>query len=234
MKRLFQVGLVGLVAALALASAGCKTRAKNLTALPSSEGRGGSSTDLPGGKPLPPTQGSSGTGNAFNPVPPTGRAYNPNGIPTGVDLNAGANTLDPNRGNTALPSDDLGDGRREDREMFRGNTVYFEYDKSAVKKSEQAKVAAVAEYLKSNADSRLQIEGHCDERGTEGYNLALGERRALAIRETLLNLGVPAANVTTVSFGEARPSDPGQNDAAYAKNRRGEFVLLVPNGSVLR
>jgi len=234
MKRLFHVGLVGLVAALALASAGCKTRAKNLTALPSSEGRGGSSTDLPGGRPLPPTQGSTGGGNAFNGVPSNAGRYTSNANPTGVDLNSGANNLDPNRGNTALPTGDLGDGRREDREMFRGNTVYFEYDRSAVKKSEQAKVAAVAEYLKSNMDSRLQIEGHCDERGTEGYNLALGERRALAIRETLLNFGVPAANVTTVSFGEARPADSSQNDSAYAKNRRGEFILLVPNGTALR
>jgi peptidoglycan-associated lipoprotein len=233
MKRLFQVGLVGLVAALALASAGCKTRPKNLTALPSSEGRAGSGTDMGVGKPLPPTQGGNTGGNAFNGVPSNARPYNPNPNPNGTDLPPVTN-LDPNRGNTALPTENLIDGRREDREMFRGNTVYFEFDKSAVKKSEQAKVAAVGEYLKSNPDSRLQIEGHCDERGTEGYNLALGERRALAIRETLLNLGVPAANVTTVSFGEARPADPSQNDAAYAKNRRGEFILLVPSGSPVR
>jgi peptidoglycan-associated lipoprotein len=125
-----------------------------------------------------------------------------------------------------LPTGDIREGLAEDREMFRGNTVYFGFDRSAITRAELAKVAAVAEYLKVNSDSKLLIEGHCDERGTEGYNMALGERRALAIREAMLNMGISGDRITTISYGEARPADTGRTDAAYAKNRRGEFVLL--------
>lgn len=225
MKRLLQVGLLSLVAAVALTSAGCKTRPKNITALPGSEGKSGAG--LPAGQPLPPGGNNAGGGNtATGP----GNRYNPNPNPGGpVDLTptTPANP-DALTNNNELPTGNIRDGKREDREMFKGNTVYFDFDKSAVKKSEQAKVAAVAEYLKANPTSALEVEGHCDERGTEGYNLALGERRALAIRDVLLSLGVPAGSVTTVSFGEARPADPAQNEGAWSKNRRGEFVLLVP------
>ena len=74
----------------------------------------------------------------------------------------------------------------------------------------------------------LLIEGHCDERGTEEYNRALGERRALSVREFLVTLGVAPDRVETVSFGEDRPADPGHSSAAWDKNRRGEIVLLSP------
>jgi len=67
------------------------------------------------------------------------------------------------------------------------------------------------------------VEGHCDERGTQEYNMALGERRALAVRDYLINLGVPGQNLLTISYGEERPVDPGHNEAAWAKNRRAEF-----------
>ena len=120
------------------------------------------------------------------------------------------------------------DGKIEDRETFKGNTVYFEYDKSAIKSSELAKIAAVAEHLKSHADASLAVEGHCDERGTEEYNRSLSERRALSIRERLVNLGVSADRVTTEAFGEDKPADLGHDDSAWSKNRRGEFILLIP------
>ena len=230
MKRLLQVGLLGLLAALAMSSAGCKTRPKNVTALPGSEARAGG-TDLPAGKPLP---SGGNTGNGFAGTSPGARPYNPNNTGPGVDLPPATDGIDKPIGNTPLPTGGFGEGRTEDRETLKANVVYFEYDKSAVKKSEQIKVAAVAEYLKSHPDALLTVEGNCDERGTEGYNLALGERRALAVREALLNLGVPAASVSTVSFGEARPADPAQTDAAYAKNRRAEFVLLPANAGAVR
>jgi peptidoglycan-associated lipoprotein len=86
----------------------------------------------------------------------------------------------------------------------------------------------VANYLKSNGGQAVLVEGHCDERGTPEYNRALGERRALSVRESLISLGVPGEGIHTVSFGEDRPADPGHNDAAWAKNRRAEFVLLKP------
>jgi len=97
-----------------------------------------------------------------------------------------------------------------------------------VKSSEKSKAAAVADYLKGNAAAAVKVEGHCDERGTEEYNRSLGERRALACREELIRLGIDANRVDTISYGEDRPADPGHDESAWKKNRRGEFVLLTP------
>ncbi|MBP2683653.1 MAG: peptidoglycan-associated lipoprotein, partial [Deltaproteobacteria bacterium] len=73
--------------------------------------------------------------------------------------------------------------------------------------------------------AKLLIEGHCDERGTAEYNLALGERRAVAVMNYLVSLGVPKGNLSTISFGEERPLDPGHDEGAWARNRRAHFVL---------
>ena len=116
----------------------------------------------------------------------------------------------------------------QDRSQFREQTVYFDFDKSTIKSSEQSKIQAVASFLKSEQRMMIEIEGHCDERGTAEYNRSLGERRALAVREYLISLGVAGERATTISFGEDRPADPGHGEAAWAKNRRGEFVLLRP------
>ncbi len=116
-----------------------------------------------------------------------------------------------------------------DRAPLAAQTVYFEFDSSVIKGSERPRVEAVAAYLQGTTGVALLVEGHCDERGTEEYNRALGERRALAVREMLvLQLGVNGGRVHTRSYGEDRPADPRQNEAAYAKNRRGEFVVLIP------
>jgi peptidoglycan-associated lipoprotein len=114
------------------------------------------------------------------------------------------------------------------REVFKAYTVHFDLDSSTVKSSEQSKIEAVADYLKQHPADALKIEGYCDERGTEEYNRSLGERRALALREYLANLGGNPNRILTVSFGEGQPVDPGHNEAAWAKNRRGEFILLTP------
>jgi peptidoglycan-associated lipoprotein len=116
----------------------------------------------------------------------------------------------------------------QDREVLKAYTVHFDLDSSTVKSSEKSKVEAVADYLKQHPADALKIEGYCDERGTEEYNRSLGERRALALREYLANLGGNPDRIVTVSFGEERPVDPGHNEAAWAKNRRGEFILLTP------
>jgi peptidoglycan-associated lipoprotein len=79
--------------------------------------------------------------------------------------------------------------------------------------------------LKQNGNARVQIEGHCDERGTTEYNLALGERRANAVREFLMKMGIPKSRIDTISYGKERPSDMGHDDAAWAKNRRAVFVI---------
>ena len=116
----------------------------------------------------------------------------------------------------------------EDRATLSAQTVYFDFDRSTIKSSEKSKIEAVADYFKKNPGHALRIEGHCDERGTEEYNRSLGERRALALREYLHDLGSNADRILTVSFGKDRPVDPGHNDAAWDKNRRGEFIVLSP------
>jgi peptidoglycan-associated lipoprotein len=120
------------------------------------------------------------------------------------------------------------DQMNQDRAALAAETIYFAYDSSAISPSEQSKLEAVASALKSDMSAKLLIEGNCDARGTEEYNRSLGERRALSAREALAGLGVEPARVATRSYGEDRPADSGQNDAAYSKNRRDEFVLLHP------
>lgn len=118
------------------------------------------------------------------------------------------------------------DNMAQDRTTLAPDIVYFDYDSSTIKAGEEAKLAAVASALKSDPTAKLLIEGNCDERGTEEYNRSLGERRALAARESLGNQGVDPNRVATRSYGEDRPADPGHNEQAYSKNRRDEFVLL--------
>jgi peptidoglycan-associated lipoprotein len=120
------------------------------------------------------------------------------------------------------------DTRNQDRSKFAADTVYFAVDSAAVRGSEKSKLEDVANFFKSNPAGDLLIEGHCDERGTEGYNLSLGDKRANSLREYLVNLGVPAERIHTVSFGEAKPAVDGHNEAAWSKNRRGEFVFVEP------
>jgi peptidoglycan-associated lipoprotein len=119
-------------------------------------------------------------------------------------------------------------GWNEDRKALEAQTVYFDFDSSVVKPAQQSKVAAVADYLKGNAGAAVKVEGHCDERGTEEYNRALGERRALAVREALVRLGIDRTRVDTISYGKDRPAEPGHDEAAWSKNRRAEFVVLTP------
>jgi peptidoglycan-associated lipoprotein len=130
--------------------------------------------------------------------------------------------------NVPLGNRELIEGMIPDRDTFKANTVYFDFDRATIKPSERSKIDAVAQVLKSKPNTKVQVEGHCDERGTEEYNRALGERRALAVREYLINAGISADRIFTISYGEDRPVDPGHNEAAWAKNRRAEFVLLLP------
>jgi len=103
--------------------------------------------------------------------------------------------------------------------------VRFDFDKSEVREDGRKTSQAVAAYMKKNPKATLLIEGHCDERGTAEYNMALGERRATAVMTYLVSLGVPKGALSTVSFGKEKPLDPGHDDGAWAKNRRAHFVL---------
>lgn len=105
--------------------------------------------------------------------------------------------------------------------------VFYELDNAEISAEAQASLAANAEVLKKNPTWVISIEGHCDERGTAEYNLALGERRALSARSYLVSLGIAQDRLRTVSYGKEFPFDPNHNEAAWAKNRRAHFVVTA-------
>ena len=105
--------------------------------------------------------------------------------------------------------------------------VYFELDSSDLSPVAQKALDENAALLKRYASWAVTVEGHCDERGTAEYNLALGERRAIAARAYLVSLGIPADRLRTVSYGKEFPFDPGHEESAFAKNRRAHFVITA-------
>jgi|TARA_B100001105_G_scaffold227054_1_gene197397 peptidoglycan-associated lipoprotein len=187
-----------LIALMAATLTGCKTKPKNITPIPGGNAGVAGSGSLLG-------RDSSGTVNGGGDVV----------------------TVDQS-GNIGLSDLDEFENMLMDRDALATQTVYFELDRSEIHPDDLDKVEAVAGILAQDAQNKVLIEGHCDERGTEEYNRALGERRALSVRDALSGLGVSADRVRTMSYGEDRPADPGLNDAAYSRNRRGEFVLLKP------
>jgi len=109
--------------------------------------------------------------------------------------------------------------------MVMQEDIYFDFDKSTLTPSAQDNLLRKAEWLRANPDATVTIEGNCDERGTNEYNLALGDRRAEAAKAFLVDLGIDPARITTISYGEERPVDPRHNEEAWAKNRRDHFVV---------
>jgi peptidoglycan-associated lipoprotein len=123
----------------------------------------------------------------------------------------------------------VGEGRDANQVLLdtakqTGTIIYFEYDRAEIKPEFVAIVTAHAKYLNANANNKVRLEGHSDERGSREYNIGLGERRAQAVRRALMLQGVTEAQITTVSYGEERPAVQGSDEAAYAKNRRVELV----------
>lgn len=216
--KLHSTATLFLAAFLAFGIVGCKKKMDRVTPLP---GYGAQNTIRDSG-----SRDSGSRDNPLNAGPLRGNSASggdnvgtstPTTIPTGPE------------GQIPLSGARSIEGRQQDREKYRSQIVYFDFDRSNVRASEARKVQEVANQFKNeNPATDLLIEGHCDERGTEGYNQALGERRALAVREMLVALGVPADRIHTVSFGKDKPADPGHSEAAYSKNRRGEFILVLP------
>ncbi|MGD9782204.1 MAG: OmpA family protein [Kiritimatiellia bacterium] len=134
--------------------------------------------------------------------------YGPNGEPIYADAQAG------------LPG-------REGAEIGIGQfeAVYFDYDSPQLNPSEQGKIDAVVAYLQQNPTQGVIVEGHCDERGSNEYNLALGERRSLAVRAAMISSGIDSARVQTRSYGEERAVAFGHDESAWRLNRRAEFIL---------
>ncbi len=115
---------------------------------------------------------------------------------------------------------------------FGSNVVYFDFDKAGIRSDMRPVMDQKAQFLLEYPSVRIQIEGHCDERGTAEYNVALGHRRAQSTKKYLVSLGVSASRIDTVSYGEERPDDPRHHELAWAKNRRAKFNVIggIPAG----
>ncbi len=108
---------------------------------------------------------------------------------------------------------------------FESEDVHFEYDSSSLTGESRELLQKKAAFLKKHPEVQITIEGHCDQRGSSDYNLGLGQRRADAVKSYLMDLGVADARMATVSYGKEQPLDPGQDEAAFARNRRGHLVI---------
>jgi peptidoglycan-associated lipoprotein len=111
------------------------------------------------------------------------------------------------------------------RQMFMNEDIYFEFDSSVLSPMAREVLSRKAQWLRENPNASIIIEGHCDERGTNAYNIALGERRAESAKSFLVDSGIDELRFSTISYGEERPVDPGHNEEAWAKNRRAHFVV---------
>ena len=171
-------------------------------------GFGCSKKTPPVSRPVPPSVSGAGTGSERPAAPPQPLTEVPV-VPSEAlreDTMASRSVDDLNRDSPLKPA-------------------FFEYDSSEISVDAQAVLTANASLLKKYSSWVVTIEGHCDERGTAEYNLALGERRAVAAKSYLLSLGIPADRLRTVSYGKEFPFDPAHNDEAWAKNRRDHFVV---------
>jgi peptidoglycan-associated lipoprotein len=112
-----------------------------------------------------------------------------------------------------------------DKTRFENEDIYFEFDSIQLTPEAQAILTKKGKWLRENPAARVTIEGHCDNRGTNEYNLALGEGRAQSVKTYLMDLGIDLSRLNTISYGEERPLDPRQTENAWAKNRRAHFIF---------
>jgi len=126
------------------------------------------------------------------------------------------------------PSDNDGDGipdkPMDSMSSYNLADIHFDFDRYDLRAQDRETLSRHAQWLTDNASTRILIEGHCDERGTVEYNLALGEKRARTAKDFLENYGVSSSRLEMVSYGKERPLDPGHDETAWAKNRRASFV----------
>ena len=195
---------LALALAATLATTGCKHTPVKITQIPGPQARNPNDGNNPGTIPAAPP-------------------FNPN--------DSSINGADKTGGGPLAGRDEF-ENMIKDPAALAANTIHFAFDSAAIKKSEQSNLETVAAALKSSASDKLLIEGNCDERGTDEYNRALGEKRALAAREALAKLGVSADRVRTLSNGKDKPADTSHEESAWAKNRRDEFILLHPKAGV--
>ncbi len=190
-----------LIGSLLLFGAGCGKK----TVIPPDAGQGSTQSEMSGGKDInyPPAEGS----------------YSEDSLPVVGNLD-----------DSTAPSSDAdqqSDAYKKEHGRCSANLspIYFDFDQAGVSPSMTEVLVSNAEYLKTIPGANIVIEGNSDERGTNEYNLALGERRAINSRQYLINLGIPADRMRTLSYGEERPLFMGQDEDAYSRNRRADFVV---------
>ena len=152
-------------------------------------------------------------------------APEPKGAAAGTGGAAASSSAPATATATAPATAAIRPGSQQDLVVNVGDRVFFEYNKADLTAPAKATLDKQIAWLKTYGQNRVVIEGHCDERGTREYNLALGERRANSVKNYLANAGIAAARVTTISYGKERPVALGNNEAAWAQNRRGVTVV---------
>ena len=228
-KTVVSLLAITVVMAVSLTS-GCKNPKPGVVQIPTMNPRIGQA------QTTDPTLGSDSE-NTTSPISPSNNWSSNSG--SGIPLDT---PEDPSTGNNlpqvdnvpAIEEDDISPeaekarreyfmGRPMDRDAFKAYTIHFDFDSTLVRPSDMANIQAIADYLNIHTDCALLIEGHCDERGTNEFNLSLGEYRAQSVRDALMARGVSTSRMQTISYGEERPADPGHNESAWAANRRAEF-----------
>ncbi len=130
----------------------------------------------------------------------------------------------PDRGEAAPAPVSLA-GREAEVDDFENEYIYFDFDRYTLSAEATAVLNRKVAFLKAHADLAVEVQGHCDERGTAEYNMALGDRRAKAARDYLVTMGIAASRLTSISYGEERPIDTAGSEDAWAKNRRAQFMV---------
>jgi len=144
---------------------------------------------------------------------------------TGLDTGQAGNGI----GSDSLPANQPAAGTQEELELSVGDRVFFDYDSAVLSPVATETLDRQGAWLRQYANLVVTIEGHADERGTREYNLAIGDRRATAVRNYLLALNVPPNQILTISYGEERPADAGNDESAWANNRRAVSVVTTVN-----
>jgi peptidoglycan-associated lipoprotein len=148
---------------------------------------------------------------------------------TGAATSTGSTTAGQGTTSTTTPTTQAGisgNPLTDPKNILSKRSVYFDFDSNVVKDEFRPLVQAHAKYMVEKKDAKVRIEGNCDERGSREYNLALGQRRAEAVKKVMTVLGVQESRIETVSFGEEKPASPGHDEAAWAQNRRGDIKYV--------
>lgn len=138
---------------------------------------------------------------------------------------AGGQGAQGQSGVTSQSRDSVGGGTQQDLVVNVGDRIFFDFDKFELRSEARRTLARQADWLRTNSGVTVTVEGHTDERGTREYNIALGERRAVAVKNFLIEQGVSATRITTISFGKERPVAVGSSEVSWSQNRRGVTTI---------